>query len=36
MKFKKAEKHLKDVNMKKLFRRNQIIINTLAIMIADI
>ena len=34
MKFKKAEKHLKDVNMKKLFRRNQIIITTLAIMIA--
>ena len=35
MKFKKAEKHLKDVNMKKLFRRNQIIITTLAIMMAS-
>ncbi len=34
MKLKKPEKHLKDVNMKKLFRRNQIIITTLAIMIA--
>lgn len=34
MKVKKPGKHLKDVNMKKLFRRNQIIITTLAIMIA--
>ena len=34
MRFKRPEKHLKDVNMKKLFRRNQIIITTLAIMIA--
>lgn len=34
MKERKPGKHLKDVNMKKLFRRNQIIITTLAIMIA--
>ncbi len=34
MKERKTGKHLKDVNMKKLFRRNQIIITTLAIMIA--
>lgn len=34
MKDKKDRKSLKDVNMKKLFRRNQIIITTLAIMIA--
>ena len=34
MKVKKPGKHLKDVNMKKLFRRNQIIITTLAVMIA--
>lgn len=34
MKIKKDRKSLKDVNMKKLFRRNQIIITTLAVMIA--
>jgi len=34
MKLWKKGKSLKDVNMKKLFRRNQIIITTLAIMIA--
>lgn len=34
MKDKKDRKSLKDVNMKKLFRRNQIIITTLAVMIA--
>lgn len=34
MKVKKDRKSLKDGNMKKLFRRNQIIITTLAIMIA--
>ena len=34
MRDKKDRKSLKDVNMKKLFRRNQIIITTLAIMIA--
>ena len=34
MKERKTRKRLKDVNMKKLFRRNQIIITTLAIMIA--
>ena len=34
MKERKPRKRLKDVNMKKLFRRNQIIITTLAIMIA--
>lgn len=34
MKERKAGKNLKDVNMKKLFRRNQIIITTLAVMIA--
>lgn len=34
MRDKKERKGLKDVNMKKLFRRNQIIITTLAIMIA--
>lgn len=34
MKDKKERKSLKDVNMKKLFRRNQIIITTLAVMIA--
>lgn len=34
MKFLKHRKSLKDVNMKKLFRRNQIIITTLAVMIA--
>ena len=34
MRLKKPAGHLKEVNMKKLFRRNQIIITTLAIMIA--
>lgn len=34
MKERLVKKNLKDVNMKKLFRRNQIIITTLAIMIA--
>lgn len=34
MKLKKPAGHWKEVNMKKLFRRNQIIITTLAIMIA--
>lgn len=34
MKIKKDRKSLKNVNMKKLFRRNQIIITTLAVMIA--
>ena len=34
MKERKIGKNLKDVNMKKLFRRNQIIITTLAVMIA--
>ncbi len=34
MKILKHRKSLKDVNMKKLFRRNQIIITTLAVMIA--
>lgn len=34
MKIKKPGKVLKERNMKKLFRRNQIIITTLAIMIA--
>ncbi|MGL5434085.1 MAG: SpoIIIAH-like family protein [Lachnospiraceae bacterium] len=34
MKIFKHRKSLKDVNMKKLFRRNQIIITTLAVMIA--
>lgn len=34
MKERFVKKNLKDVNMKKLFRRNQIIITTLAIMIA--
>ena len=34
MKERKVGKNRKDVNMKKLFRRNQIIITTLAVMIA--
>ncbi len=34
MKLKKPDGYLKEVNMKKLFRRNQIIITTLAVMIA--
>lgn len=34
MKINKDRKSLKDVNMKKLFRRNQVIITTLAVMIA--
>lgn len=34
MKERKIGKNLKDVNMKKLFRRNQIIITSLAVMIA--
>ncbi len=34
MRFKKDLKDLKNVNMKKLFRRNQIIVTTLAVMIA--
>ncbi len=32
--FRKPKAHLKDVNMKKLFRRNQIIVTALAVMIA--
>lgn len=31
---KQVKEHMKDVNMKRLFRRNQIIITTLAVMIA--
>ena len=31
---KQVKDHMKDVNMKRLFRRNQIIITTLAVMIA--
>ena len=31
---KQVKDHMKDVTMKRLFRRNQIIITTLAIMIA--
>ena len=31
---KQVKKHMKDMNMKRLFRRNQIIITTLAVMIA--
>ena len=34
MRFKRDLKDLKNVNMKKLFRRNQIIVTTLAVMIA--
>lgn len=34
MRERNVKKNLKDVNMKKLFRRNQIIITTLAVMIA--
>ena len=33
-KIKQVKEHMKDVNMKRLFRRNQIIITTLAVMIA--
>ena len=33
-KIKQAKEHMKDVNMKRLFRRNQFIINTLAVLIA--
>ena len=31
---KQVKEHMKDMNMKRLFRRNQIIITTLAVMIA--
>ena len=31
---KQVKDHMKDMNMKRLFRRNQIIITTLAVMIA--
>ena len=33
-KMKQVKEHMKDINMKRLFRRNQIIITTLAVMIA--
>ena len=33
-KMRQVKEHMKDVNMKRLFRRNQIIITTLAVMIA--
>ena len=33
-KMKHVKEHMKDINMKRLFRRNQIIITTLAVMIA--
>lgn len=33
-KMKQVKEHMKDMNMKRLFRRNQIIITTLAVMIA--
>ena len=33
-KIRQVKEHMKDVNMKRLFRRNQIIITTLAVMIA--
>ena len=34
-KMKQVKEHMKDINMKRLFRRNQIIITTLAVMIAE-
>ena len=33
-KMKQVKEHMKEINMKRLFRRNQIIITTLAVMIA--
>ena len=33
-KMKQVTEHMKEINMKRLFRRNQIIITTLAVMIA--